>query len=83
MNPNSNNNNKSTDELWHYLITTMVEKIDQAKEKSDQKATNISKLRKTYKLTYIKITKNISINIHQNYEKHLTLSYIKITTLIV
>ena len=66
MNPNSNNNNKSTDELWHYLITTMVEKIDQAKEKSDQKATNISKLRKTYKLTYIKITKNISINIHQN-----------------
>ena len=59
MNPNSNNNNKSTDELWHYLITTMVEKIDQAKEKSDQKATNISKLRKTYKLTYIKITKNI------------------------
>ena len=37
----------------------MVEKIDQAKEKSDQKATNISKLRKTYKLTYIKITKNI------------------------
>jgi len=39
MNPNSNNNNKSTDELWDYLITTlknMVEKIDQAKEKSDQ-----------------------------------------------
>ena len=37
MNPNSNNNNKSTDDLWHYLITTMVEKIDQAQEKSDQK----------------------------------------------